>query len=57
MPDLRSLPSVDALLQTPAAGEWIRLYGRPLTLQALRGELEVARRISPAWVKSPGRRS
>ncbi len=54
MPDLRALPSVDALLQTPAAGEWLRLYGRPLTLQALRGELETARRDYPRLGEVPG---
>jgi L-seryl-tRNA(Ser) seleniumtransferase len=40
---LRSLPSVDTLLQADFAGEWLRRYGRPLTLQAIRSELETAR--------------
>ena len=36
MNGLRTLPSVDKLLQTKAAAEFIAEYGRPLTLEALR---------------------
>ncbi|MDD5370752.1 MAG: L-seryl-tRNA(Sec) selenium transferase, partial [Anaerolineaceae bacterium] len=36
MTDLRSLPSVDQLLQTRQAAEMISTYGRPLTLEAIR---------------------
>ena len=43
MPDLRSLPSVDQLLQTSSARDWISTYGRPLTLTAIRHSLEEAR--------------
>jgi L-seryl-tRNA(Ser) seleniumtransferase len=43
MADLRSLPSVDRLIQTPQAVEWIMLFGRPLTLEAIRFALEESR--------------
>jgi L-seryl-tRNA(Ser) seleniumtransferase len=43
MNDLRSLPSVDQLLQTPQSVGWIASYGRPLALQAVRQVLEEAR--------------
>jgi L-seryl-tRNA(Ser) seleniumtransferase len=36
MTGLRSLPSVDQLLQTPEVSELVARYGRPLTLEALR---------------------
>jgi L-seryl-tRNA(Ser) seleniumtransferase len=36
MNDLRSLPSVDQLLQSDSAARLIRVYGRPLTLDAIR---------------------
>jgi len=41
---LRRLPSVQRLLALPEVVEWIARYGRPLTLQALREELEDRRR-------------
>ncbi|MCJ7701959.1 MAG: L-seryl-tRNA(Sec) selenium transferase [Anaerolineales bacterium] len=44
MPDLRNLPSVDKLLNTPQAGDFIRSYGRPLTLDAMRWVLEAVRK-------------
>ena len=47
MPDLRSLPSVEQLLQTPAAKELIAAYGRPLSLEALRATLDQARKRFP----------
>lgn len=43
MSSLRLLPSVDELLQTPAVKEWLPVYGRPLTLRALRSTLDEAR--------------
>ena len=39
MDDLRALPSVEQLLQTDMAVEFIHLYGRPLTLEAFRETL------------------
>ena len=41
MTSLRDLPSVEQLLQK--ADDYIRIYGRPLTLEALRLTLEEAR--------------
>jgi len=43
MKDLRSLPSVDRLLNTPPVAEWLVGYGRSLTREAIRSELEQAR--------------
>jgi L-seryl-tRNA(Ser) seleniumtransferase len=43
MQSLRSLPSVDQMLQSAAAKQWINSYGRPLTVDALRRCLEEAR--------------
>jgi L-seryl-tRNA(Ser) seleniumtransferase len=40
---LRSLPSIDRLLNIEAVLEWVARFGRPLTLQALRLTLENAR--------------
>jgi L-seryl-tRNA(Ser) seleniumtransferase len=40
---LRSLPSVDRLLNLEAVLEWVARFGRPLTLQALRLTLDDAR--------------
>ena len=37
--DLRSLPGVEALLQTQQAANLVAEYGRPLTLEAIRAEL------------------
>src|SRR5512137_2320685 len=37
--NLRGLPSVEKLLQTQPAAELIAIYGRSLTLQAIRGVL------------------
>lgn len=42
-PDLRHLPSVDALLQTRAAAELIAACGRPQTLAAIRQTLDAVR--------------
>lgn len=43
MSDLRALPSVDVLLQSVAAVQYIAEYGRPLTIEALRTALAEAR--------------
>ncbi|HEY43976.1 MAG TPA: L-seryl-tRNA(Sec) selenium transferase [Anaerolineae bacterium] len=40
---LRDLPSVERLLQSEAVAELLAAYGRPLTLEAIRGQLEAAR--------------
>jgi L-seryl-tRNA(Ser) seleniumtransferase len=40
---LRNLPSVEILLQTHPAQGWISVYGRPLTLEAVRTALDEAR--------------
>jgi L-seryl-tRNA(Ser) seleniumtransferase len=48
MRSLRSLPSVEQLLQTPVAAEWVAEYGRPLTLDAIRRALDDIRRDFPA---------
>jgi len=51
---LRSLPSVERLLQTDQAKDWIALYGRPLTLQALRLTLdEVRGRVMNGILSAP----
>jgi L-seryl-tRNA(Ser) seleniumtransferase len=44
MNDLRSLPSVDSLLNCQPGVELIALYGRPLTLNAIRVTLDEVRR-------------
>lgn len=48
MADLRSLPSVDQLLQTEYAAELAAAYGRPLTVGAIRSVLQELR---GAWKK------
>lgn len=55
MNDLRSLPSVDQLLQTPQSLSWIASYGRPLALQAVRQVLEEARSHYPEDGRVPER--
>jgi L-seryl-tRNA(Ser) seleniumtransferase len=45
MTDLRSLPSVDRLLNDQIAIAMIRTYGRSLTLQAIRESVEYARSL------------
>ena len=54
MSDLRNLPSVDHLLQTPEAGEWLMLYGRPLTVEAIRCSLDEARQAYQPKAVVPG---
>lgn len=43
MPNLRSLPSVDQLLSSTQGMDWVVEYGRPLTLEAIRRNLDQAR--------------
>ena len=43
MSSLRSLPSVDQLIQKPIVTTWINEYGRSLTLEALRLSMDKAR--------------
>ncbi len=40
---LRSLPSVDSLLQNPRLVEWVAVFGRPLTREAIRVSLSEQR--------------
>ncbi len=48
MTSLRSLPSVDQLLKTSQVQDWMATYGRPLTLEAVRGSLgEIREAHSP----------
>lgn len=53
MSELRGLPSVDRLLQTPAAARLIEEYGRPQTLAAIRLTLEEIRRDSVSGIPVP----
>ncbi len=46
MSDLRALPSVDALLQTESAERMIAIYGRGMTVEALRTSLAAARQAA-----------
>ena len=43
MNELRDLPSVDRILQTPFGQEWINTFGHPLTVEAIRKTLDEAR--------------
>lgn len=43
MPSLRDLPSVDSILQSEDAQDWIASFGRPLTLEAIRVYLDKLR--------------
>ena len=43
MTDLRSLPSVDQIIQSESGLAWVAKFGRPLTLEAIRQALEAAR--------------
>ncbi len=45
MNSLRNLPSVEAILQSNEAQIWIKSFGRPLTVEAVRDALEQAREI------------
>jgi L-seryl-tRNA(Ser) seleniumtransferase len=54
MNSLRSLPSVDALLQLPETTTWVGEYGRPLTVQAVRHALAEARQMHSSGTPIPG---
>ena len=56
MPDLRSLPSVDLLLQDPLVLTWIKTYGRPLTVEAIRFTLDQVRQQYPLDPQIPSNR-
>jgi L-seryl-tRNA(Ser) seleniumtransferase len=43
MKNLRSLPSIDHLLQIPACQQLLQLYGHPLVLNTLRSQLDEIR--------------
>lgn len=45
MDELRSIPSVDALLESAAGQQWIRHYGRSLTVQVIREVLDRVRTV------------
>ena len=51
--DLRSLPSIEVLLQLPRVQAWLPVYGRPLVLGALREVLEEVRQRFPAEAVVP----
>lgn len=53
MVSLRSLPSVDQMLQTPAAQDMVAGYGRPLTVEAVREAIDNARRNYPQTGEIP----
>jgi len=53
--NLRDLPSVEQLLQTPRLTDLIAEFGRPLTLQALRLSLDDARAAAKSGVDLPPR--
>ena len=52
--DLRSLPSIEILLQLPRVQAWLPVYGRPLVLGAVREVLEEVRQRFPAEGAVPG---
>lgn len=54
MTELRNLPSVERLLQTPATRGMVADFGRPLTLEALRQALEDARSCFTQGQALPG---
>lgn len=55
MSSLRNLPSIDQLLQDPVVNRWLTLYGRPLTLEALRQATDEARQAYRASQLIPAR--
>ncbi len=57
MTNLRDLPSVEQLLQTPRVVDLTTAYGRPLTLDALRLSLDEARGAAKSGVDLPPRDS
>ena len=48
MSNLKSLPSVDQLLNTKKVSDFVESFGRPLTLQAIRTTLDEVRESFPA---------
>ena len=52
--ELRSLPSIDRLLQTDSANKWIAAFGRPLTLLAMRTALDEIRTTYVEGTPVPG---
>jgi L-seryl-tRNA(Ser) seleniumtransferase len=56
MSDLRALPSVDSLINTPEAQACMATFGRPLTLEAIRAALEEVRTAYPQRGKIPSYR-
>ena len=52
--DLRSLPSVDQLLNNSQVEQWMLTYGRPLTLEAVRETLARVREHYPQEGQIPG---
>lgn len=54
MSDLRSLPSVERLMQTPQAAEFIANFGRMQTLETVRSVLEEIRRDAKPGNPIPG---
>ena len=57
MSDLKNLPSVDRLLQTKTAAELVAIYGRSLTLEAIRKELADVRKAYATSQTVPQRRA
>ena len=53
MTSLQDLPSVDQLLKTESAQEWIAVYGHPLTVEAIREALGQARARYPESGRIP----
>jgi L-seryl-tRNA(Ser) seleniumtransferase len=51
--NLRSLPSVDQILQTSAASDWIAEYGHSLTVESIRSTLNDVRARYPQEGKIP----
>jgi L-seryl-tRNA(Ser) seleniumtransferase len=49
----RDLPSIDALLRDSAAKALVNAYGRPLTIEALRSQLDRAREIIQGGGEAP----
>lgn len=57
MDDLKKLPSVDKVLQTKTAAELVAVYGRSLTLEAIRQEMNDIRRAYATSKTVPQRRA
>jgi len=57
MNSLRDLPSVDSILLSADAQDWILQYGRPLTVEAIRLVLKQAREQFPLESQLPNRKT